>query len=52
MNYIIANILQWCDNCLDIKYCPSNLNNKVWEYEYVQYTEEEFSRLLKLKAFW
>lgn len=41
--------MQWCDFCNDlVSYYP---NSQTWNYKGIVYNHEEFSRLLKLKAF-
>ena len=44
--------IQWCTNCFDN---GTNISYNdifyIWNYNGISYTQKEFSRLLKLKAF-
>jgi hypothetical protein len=51
----ITGIVYTCDQCNDVTkgiYTAYNIRLRTWLYNWNEYTESEFERFLKLKAFW
>jgi hypothetical protein len=43
-----SNIINWCKSC-DLDHF---VDQKLWKWNGIMYSEEDFKKVLKLKAFW